>query len=63
MSAEAGIPDSSQKLEFAWNAWRSPQFNVLSDKSKDMPDVYEDMMGSTFDKFAEIYLGRWFEAP
>lgn len=63
MSAEAAIPGSDQKLEFAWNAWRSPQFSILSDKQKDMPDVYEDMVGSAFDKFLELYLGRWFEAP
>lgn len=63
MSANAEIPGSEKKLEFAWNAWRSPQFNILSDKQKDMPDVYEDMMGSAFEKFTEIYLGRWFETP
>jgi hypothetical protein len=63
MSADARVPGSDQKLEFAWNAWRSPQFNILSDKQKDMPDIYEEMMGSAFDKFLELYLGRWFEAP
>lgn len=63
MGADAEIPGSDKKLELAWNAWRSPQFNILSDKTKDMPDVYDDMMGSTFEKFTEIYLGRWFERP
>ncbi len=63
MSAEAEIPGSDQKLEYAWNAWRSPQFNILSDKEKDMPDIYEDMMGGAFDKFTELYLARWFESP
>lgn len=63
MSAQAEIPGSDQKLEYAWNAWRSPQFNILSDKEKDMPDIYEDMMGGAFDKFTELYLSRWFENP
>jgi hypothetical protein len=63
LSVEAEIPGVDQKLAFRWNAWRSPQFSILSDKNKDIPDVYEDMMGGSFDKFTEIYLGRWFKKP
>lgn len=63
MTADAEIPGQDISLEFKWNAWRSPQFSILSDEKMDIPDVYEDMMGGAFDKFAEIYLGRWFKEP
>jgi len=64
MGAEGTLPGAAEPMaEFKWNAWRSPNFKVLSDNSKDMPDVYEDMMGGTFDEFAELYMGRWFKEP
>lgn len=63
MSAEGHIPGKEIALDFKWNAWRSPQFSILSDESKDIPDIYEDMLGGAFDKFGEIYLERWFQKP
>lgn len=63
MAADAAIPGAEVTLEFKWNAWRAPKFNVLEEKTTDIPDVYEEMMGGAFDKFAEIYLERWFAEP
>jgi hypothetical protein len=63
MTADAEIPGQEISLDFKWNTWRSPQFSILSDEKKDIPDIYEDMMGGAFDKFAEIYLARWFKEP
>lgn len=60
IAAEGAIPGSDKGMKFAWNAWRAPTFNVLSDEKKDMPDVYEEMMMGAFDKFGDIYLERWF---
>jgi hypothetical protein len=60
MTADGTIPGQDVALDFKWNAWRSPQFSILSESSKDIPDIYEDMIGGAFDKFEEIYLTRWF---
>jgi hypothetical protein len=50
-------------MDFKWNAWRNPRFALLADHSKDIPDIYEEMIGGAFDKYVELYLGRWFENP
>jgi hypothetical protein len=63
MTGEGRIPGQDVVIDFKWNAWRSPQFSVLSDDSKDMPDVYEEMIGGAFEKFQELYLDRWFKEP
>ncbi len=63
VGAEGAIPGSDKSVKFAWNAWRAPTFNMLSDNKKDMPDVYEEMMMGAFDKFGDIYLERWFAEP
>lgn len=63
MTATLTIPGSDEKLEFVFSAWRSPVFAVLSDKTKDIPDVYQHMMSTAFDEFEQKYLASWFDAP
>jgi hypothetical protein len=64
MGVEGTLPKQEEPMVvLKWNAWRSPNFKVLSDKEKDIPDVYEEMMSGTFDGFLELYLGRWFKEP
>lgn len=61
MSARFEIPGRAEPLTFHWDAWRAPNFSVLVDK--DIPDVYEDMMGGAFDGFRQVYLKTWFSEP
>jgi hypothetical protein len=64
MGVEGTLPKQDEPMVvLKWNAWRSPNFEILSDKTKDISDVYEEMMSGTFDGFLEIYLGRWFKEP
>ncbi len=64
MSSVATIPgDPEEYVDFRWNAWRSPKFTILAEKEKDIPDIYEEMIGGAFDRYAELYLNRWFAAP
>ncbi len=60
-TALAHIPGNEEPaLRFDWSAWRNPDFSILVDKTKDIPDVYEDMVGGAFAKFKAMYLERWF---
>src|SRR5690606_36562034 len=64
MGAVCTLPGVAEAMaEFKWKDWRSRIFKVLSDNSKYLPYVYEDMMGGTFDEFAELYIGRWYKEP
>lgn len=61
MSATAELPKREEpKLVYRYNAWRNPDFEVLSDPDKDVPDVYEKMINVPFETFQEQYLSRWF---
>lgn len=61
LSAQAEIPgDPEPAVSYKWNAWKNPKFSILVDREKDIPDVYEEMVGGAFEKFADLYLGRWF---
>jgi hypothetical protein len=63
MTATFVVPGVDERLEFSFTAWRSPVFAVLSDKSKDIPDVYEQMMSSAFEEFESRYRASWFKEP
>lgn len=64
MGVEGSIPGEDEPMVvLKWNAWRAPNFTLLNDKKSDIPDIYEEMMGGTFDSFIELYLGRWFKEP
>jgi hypothetical protein len=61
MTALAEMPGSSEpSMRFDWSAWRNPDFSILVDPNKDIPDIYEDMIGGAFHNFTEKYLARWF---
>ncbi len=61
MTALSELPSSEgPAMRFDWSAWRNPDFSILADRKKDIPDVYEDMVGGAFSKFTERYLARWF---
>jgi hypothetical protein len=50
-------------LSFKWSTWKNPDFSILVDSKKDIPDVYEDMVMGPYGKFVELYLKRWFQEP
>jgi len=61
MTAFAHLPGSAEPaMRYDWSAWRSPDFSILVDSKKDIPDVYEDMVGGAFTLFTDKYLSRWF---
>lgn len=64
MTSQAHLPGEAEPyLEYKWNAWRHPKFSILVDTDKDIPDIYAEMIDGAFDKYAELYLGLWFESP
>jgi hypothetical protein len=61
MTALAELPGVAEPaMRFDWSAWRNPDFSILVDSSKDIPDIYEDMIGGAFSSFTEKYLARWY---
>ena len=50
-------------LSFKWSTWENPNFSILTDSKKDIPDVYEHMVMGSYDKFVDLYLKRWFKEP
>jgi len=64
MKAQGSIPDSeAAALDFTWSTWKNPTFSILADPKKDIPDVYELMLGDAYQKFTDVYLKRWFSKP
>lgn len=60
MNAIAQMPGADEPaMRFDWSSWRNPDFSILVDPKKDMPDVYEAMIGGAFATFTEKYLERW----
>jgi len=61
MTALAELPGEAEPaMRFDYSAWRNPDFSILVDSSKDIPDIYEDMIGGAFTHFTEKYLARWY---
>lgn len=61
LTARFELPGRPEPFKFRWDAWRAPDFSVLVDK--DIPEVYEYMMGGAFDGFRNVYLKQWFKEP
>lgn len=63
LTARWSIPGQEEPLEFQWSTWRSPDFSLLVDSERDVPDVYEEMLQGAFQGFREAYLKSWFQDP
>ncbi len=62
------IPDGGEALVFKYGRWSPPNLKALDDEPgktvpDKIPDVYEGMMGGTFNEFSAKYLATWFKAP
>lgn len=60
MTATLEVP-GHPPLKFRWQAWRAPNFAELD--GKDIPDIYEAMVGGAFEEFGRAYLATWFREP
>lgn len=60
MTATLEVP-GHPPLKFRWQAWRAPNFAAL--EGKDVPEIYEAMIGGAFEEFGRAYLATWFREP
>lgn len=64
VTATMEMPNVSEPvLSFKWSTWKNPDFSILVDSKKDIPDVYEDMVMGSYEKFLDLYLKRWLLEP
>lgn len=63
------LPDGGEPLVFKFGKWSPPNTKALDEAAAGktvpdkIPEVYEAMMGGTFDEFTQKYLGTWFAKP
>jgi hypothetical protein len=63
MNSTFEIPGQGEPLEQKLTQWRPPRFAKPGEDAKEIPEVYEDMIGGAFDKYRERYLEFWFKKP